>query len=127
MALKTTVIQDSLGSNRSTTSGSFVNVVESDILFTPTYGKLRISQLLNGFNTMSGEKLFIRITLDGVVGNEANVAEIESTTTRTTMISDIWDVEPNVEVTIRLQFRVSGGTGTLLSAVLNHWQFIEYD
>lgn len=127
MALKTTALTDNLNANRSTTSTTFVAVIDSNILFTPTYSKMRVTVTILGQNNNSSETLIVGIRAGGVSGNEPARTRIQSTNSIASRASDVWDVPPGVELTLELEFRVSGGTGTISASSNIVWEIIEYD
>lgn len=127
MSIKTTAIYKALSASVTTSSLTYVDVADSQVLHTPSLSKMRVRVVLVGRNTLATSSMFMRMVLNGSPGDEANEAEITTDVFVSHDLSELFTVTPGVEVALKIQFRVDANTGRIAKSTKLVFDIIEYD
>lgn len=125
-SVKTREIVHDFVTGKTTTSATFVDVAGASWTHTPTLSKVSIEMNFEA-DMSTANRGYFRILLDGNIGNSASQPFIENTVSRTVALIDSFDVTPNVQFTLKLQMRSSGGTLSIRPQTAAMIRIIEHD
>lgn len=103
-----------IANDRTTTSVTYVDIVDSDFAFTFTYPKATIEAIALMANAANANT-FLQVLVDGNTGLLSVETRIRNVTAVARYVNNWEDLPVGTPVTIKSQFKVSNNTGTVFA------------